>query len=172
MDHPLPGLTYVPINELDGSKLKFENFAVEDPAGEKLGTLEGFIIDVGYATPYYLVVKAGSWFRSKHVLIPIGHAALDTASRRIVGDVPKERVKRFPGFDLDLFPKLTQNDLDRMAEEIGRVCCPNHVVEPTAMVSVFEQWAHYETPTWWDRDFYKRERSEERPESMAGTTKR
>jgi hypothetical protein len=168
MDHPRPGLKFVPDSELDQRGTKLQNFAVEDPDGEKLGTLEGFIVDVNRADPYYLVVKAGSWFRSKHVLIPIGHVALDTESRRLVADVPKERVKRFPGFHLDLFPRLTQDDLERMAEEIGRVCCPDHVVEPVAVVSVFE-WEHYRTPSWWNDHAGEGGSAERTPESVTGT---
>jgi hypothetical protein len=41
MDRPRPGLTYVPVKELDRSKM-FDNFTVRDQAGEKLGQLEGF----------------------------------------------------------------------------------------------------------------------------------
>src|SRR5262249_41591559 len=66
MKNPRPSLKYVSVKELDRSKMSFENFTVEDPAVEKLGKLEGFIIDVDKAIPYYVVVNAGSWFRSKH----------------------------------------------------------------------------------------------------------
>jgi hypothetical protein len=40
MDGPRPGLTYVPVKQLDRSKM-FDNFTVKDQAGEKLGKLEG-----------------------------------------------------------------------------------------------------------------------------------
>jgi PRC-barrel domain protein len=169
MDRPRPGLKYLPVDELDRSKMTFENFTVEDPAGEKLGKLEGFIIDINSARPYYVVVNTGGWFRSKHFLIPIGHVELDYESRKLIADVPKERVKRFPGFDLDIFPQLTQEDLDRMAEEIGRACCPDHVIEPTELlVSQLEVWAHYRTPTWWRSDFYRPERVDEDAKSLTG----
>jgi len=153
MDHPRPGLKYVTVGELDRSKKSFQNFAVDDPAGETLWKLEGFILDTDNASPYYVVVNAGGWFRSKHVLVPIGHVALDTESKKLIADVPKERVKRFPGFDLNLFPQLTPQDLDRMAEEIAAVCCPD-VIVPGEMISRVEVWAHYRTPTWWDQGFY------------------
>jgi hypothetical protein len=153
MDHPRPGLKYVTVGELDRSKKSFENFTVDDPAGETLGKLEGFILDTDNASPYYVVVNAGGWFRSKHVLVPIGHVALDTESKKLIADVPKERVKRFPGFDLNLFPQLTPQDLDRMAEEIAAVCCPD-VIVPGEIISRVEVWAHYRTPTWWDQGFY------------------
>jgi len=154
MDHPRPGLKYVAVDDLDRSKKSFQNFAVDDPAGEKLGKLEGFILNTTKAIPYYVVVNAGSWFRTKHVLIPIGHVALDSESKKLIADVPKERVKRFPGFDLNLFPQLTPGDLDRMAEEIAAVCCPDLVIVPGEMISRVEVWAHYRTPTWWDESFY------------------
>jgi hypothetical protein len=154
MKHPFPGLRYVPAKELDRSKMSFEDYTVEDPAGEKLGKLEGFMLDMDEAIPYYSVVDAGSWFRSKHVLIPVGHVALDTESKKLIAGVPKERIKRFPGFDLSLFPKLTQEDLDRMADEIAVVCCPDLVIEPGSVISRVEVWAHYRTPAWWETSFY------------------
>src|SRR5262245_54187482 len=100
MDHPRPSLKFEAAKDLEGSKVSFEGYTVEDPRAEKLGTLEGFIIDIDKALPYYVVVNAGHWFHTKHVLIPIGHFALDSESKRLITDVPKERVKRFPGFDL------------------------------------------------------------------------
>src|SRR5262245_3506449 len=154
MKNPRPSLKYVPVKELDRSKMSFENFTVEDPAAEKFGKLEGFIIDVEQAIPYYVVVNAGGWFHSKHVLVPIGHIALDSEAKKLIADVAKERVKRFPGFDLNLFPQPTQEDLDRMADEIAGVCCPDLVLEPGEVISRVEIWAHFRTPTWWDTSFY------------------
>jgi hypothetical protein len=166
MKHPRPGLSYVPCKELDRSKMSFEDYAVEDPAAEKLGKLEGFIIDVDQAIPYYVVVDAGGWFRSKHVLVPIGHIALDSESKKLIAEVSKERMKRFPGFELNLFPKLTQEDLDRMAGEIALVCCPDLVIEPGTVVSSVETWAHYRTPMWWDASYYtNRPKTGEAPRS-------
>jgi hypothetical protein len=129
---------------------------VEDQAGEKLGNVEGVIIDVTTGIPYYPVVNAGGWFRSKHFLIPIGHLALDYEARKFIADVPKERVKRFPGFDLDVFPKATPEYLDRMADEIARECCAER-----------EAWAHYRTPSWWDSSFYQPTRSDDNAESIS-----
>lgn len=158
MDHPHSGFMYVRVEELDRSKWKFDNFTVEDPAGEKLGKVEGFILDVKSSIPYYPVVNTGGWFRSKYVLIPIGHLSLDYESRKFIADVPKERVQRFPGFDLDIFPTLTPEYLDRMAEETARECCPDH-----------EVLSHYRTPVWWDSDLYRPQRSDDNAKSMTET---
>jgi hypothetical protein len=172
MKHPRPGLKYVSVKDLDRSKTSFEDFTVEDPGGQKLGKLEGFIIDVDKAIPYYIVVNAGSWFHSKHVLTPIGHVALDIESKKLIADVPQERVKRFPGFDMDLFSKLTEEDIDRMAEEIARICCPDLVIEPAEVVTRLEVWAHYRTPTWWDTSFYTAGRRADESTPSATESKR
>jgi hypothetical protein len=150
MDHPRRGLTYVKVEELDQSQFSFKNFTMEDQAGEKLGDVEGVIMDVTKGIPYYPVVNAGGWFRSKHFLIPIGHLALDYEARKFIADVPKERVKRFPGFDLDVFPRVTPEYLDRMAEEIARECCPDR-----------DALAHYRTPAWWDGGASKPDRPDD-----------
>ena len=154
MDHPRPGLRYVSVDDLDDSKKTFKDFAVDDPNGEKLGKLEGFILNVNSAQPYYAVVDAGGWFRSKHFLLPIGHAALDSESRRLIADVAKERVKRYPGFDLDEFKKLSDDELYRMSQQIVAECCPDESIDPGAAASArFEVWAHYRTPTWWQATY-------------------
>jgi hypothetical protein len=148
MDHPRPGLRYIGVDELDRT---FSGFAVDDPAAEKLGKLEGFILDVGTFRPYYLVVDAGGWFRSKHFLLPIGHAALDSEGHRLVADVSKERVRRFPGFDLDTFETLTADEFYQIAQQIVAACCPGETVDVSAPATArFEIWAHYRPPTWWD----------------------
>ena len=64
MDHPRPGLRYVDAGDLDGS-FKFDGLDVDSYTDEKLGTVDGFIIDVNSARPYYVVVDAGGWVTSK-----------------------------------------------------------------------------------------------------------
>jgi len=151
MDHPRPGLRYVSVKDLDGGQNSFEDFTVEDPSGEKLGVLKGFILDVNDARPYYLVADAGGWFKAKHFLLPIGHAALDSESHRLVADITKDHVKRYPGFDLDEFKKMSDDDLYRIAQQMVASCCPEQTMDAGAPSTArFEIWAHYRTPTWWD----------------------
>jgi hypothetical protein len=170
MDHPRSGLQFLAAKELSRSRAPFDDFTVNDPAGEKLGSLAGFIVDLNRRRPYYVVADASGWFRSKHVLIPVGHVALDYDARVLVADVAKERVERFAGFDLDLFPQLTKEDLGSMANEIGAVCCPDHIAEPAdTLTSQFEAWAHYETPMWWNTHIGDAARRGARPESLSGS---
>jgi len=156
MDHPRPGLRYLTVHDLDGDGETFEDFTVHDPNGDNLGLLEGFIINVNDGRPCYVVVDAGGWFRAKHFLLPIGHATLDSESRSLVADLTKEHVKRFPGFDLDEFKKMSDEDLYRAAQQIVASCCPDEAIDADMPAEArFTIWAHYRTPAWWDERYSK-----------------
>src|SRR5689334_11603555 len=116
MDHPRPGLKYVDADDLDKQTFDFDGLEVVDLSGDKLGKVDGFIMDAAQGRPFHVVVEAGNWFKHKHFLLPIGHVVLDTANRRMTADVAKTRVERFPGFHRSEFEKLEGADIDRMAQ--------------------------------------------------------
>ena len=168
MDHPLPWLKYIDAGDLGDSSLSFDGMKVESTSAEGLGKVDGFIIDGTTGRPYHVVVDAGGWFKSKFFLVPVGHAALDLERKRLVTDVSRDHVSRYPGFDRGEFEKLTDADLHRMNEEIAAACCPGELGDGTA-VATFETWTHYREPSWWDAEFYRPDRVEGNEKSMAGT---
>src|SRR5437588_2293129 len=135
MDHPRPGLRHVYAGELDKTMVTSDGMHVEEPCGEKLGDVDGFVIDVNSGRPYYVVVNGGGWFKSKYFLLPVGHVRLGADSRRMTADVARERVSRYPGFDRDEFDELTDAELLRMDEQMISACCPNETVHPSRSVS-------------------------------------
>jgi hypothetical protein len=168
MDHPRAGLRYVDADDLDDSAFEFDGLDVESHTGDKLGDVDGFIIDIDSARPYYVVVNAGGWFTSKYFLLPIGHVALDTAGNRLVADVSRDRVGRYPGFDRGEFEKLTETDLNRMDEQMMGVCCPDEPVDATA-TRRYQTSRHYQSPTWWDASFYRPDRADTTAKTIAAT---
>lgn len=169
MDHPRPGLRYVDAGDLDDSKIDFDSVRVESNAGEKLGDVDGFIIDLGSARPYYVVVDAGGWFRSKFFLLPIGHVGLDASGNRLVADISRDRVARYPGFDRDEFETLSDEELTDMDEEMLIVCCPDEAEDPALSSQRYDQRTHYRSPSWWDSSFYRPDRADAAARSMAST---
>ena len=95
---------------------------VESPTGDRLGELEGFVVDSVSGRPYYLAVDSGGWFKSKLFLLPVGHAQLDRERDVIVADLTRERVEQFPGFDKDEFQEFGQEELGRFNDETSRAC--------------------------------------------------
>jgi hypothetical protein len=155
MDHPRPWLRYVDADDLDDKTFDFADADVVDPAGEKLGTVDGFIIDVNTGRPYHVVVEAGHWFKHKHFLIPIGRIGLDAGAKQLAADVPKERVERFPGFSRGEFEKLSDEEMDRMARSMASAYRNDDIVIATS----WDTWQEYESPNWWDTSFYRPETS-------------
>jgi hypothetical protein len=149
MNHPRPTLRYVDAKDLSGGGLKLNGLEVDGVDGEKLGKVEGFIIDVATGRPYHIVAGAGHWFTHKHFLLPIGHAMLSDDGSKLIADLTKERVKGFPGFDKSKFEKLTAEELKQMEDSIAAACCPDEVV-----VMAWETGGHYRYPEWWQESYY------------------
>lgn len=169
MDHPRPGLRYVDAGDLDGS-FKFDGLEVDSYTDEQLGTVDGFIIDVNSARPYYVVVDAGGWFTSKYFLLPIGHAGLDVPGKKLIADISKDHVSKYPGFDRDVFNNLSSAELDRLDRETAKACCPEDSVDNDAdFASRYETWKHYQNATWWDSSFYRPDRADSDMRSMNST---
>ena len=151
MDHPRPTLRYVEASDLSDAGGQLSGLEVDGSDGEKLGKVEGFIIDVASGRPYHVVVDAGGWFTHKHFLLPIGHAMLSDGGAKLIADVTKERVKRFPGFDKNRFNKLTDQDIAQLDQAMAAACCPDEVV----VVTAWETGGHYRYPDWWESTFYQ-----------------
>ncbi len=171
MDRAKPWLRYVDAEELATASLNFDDLDVESSSGDKLGTVDGFIVDRESGRPYYVSVDAGGWFKSKLFLMPIGHTAFDRTRKRLVADIARDRVNNFPGFDRREFETLSDDQLRGMDEQIAAACCPTEVVDRGASGSRFDRWAHYKTPTWWEADFYRPDRVETTARSMAGSAR-
>lgn len=161
MDHPKPGLRYVDADDLDGSAFDFNDLDVQSRTGEKLGDVDGFILDVASARPRYVVVNAGGWFTSKFFLLPIGHATLDIPGKRLVADVSKEHVRRYPGFDRDEFEKLSTAELDRMDQQFAAASWIDQSTESPESPDFqrrYQEWRRNQDATWWDASYYRPDR--------------
>ena len=165
MDHPCPNLRYVDADNLDDTSISVKGLEVDSFKGEKLGKLEGVIVDVLTARPYHIVVGAGHWFKHKHFLLPVGHATLATDGKKLIADIAKDRVERFPGFDKDLFHKMSADELQAMTDTLSAACCPEDVV--ALDVSVWDA-PHYTYPSWWEADFYRPDRADQAGMNVAG----
>lgn len=118
MDHTRPELKYVDAKDLNGTAAELDGVPVVGADGEKLGTVDGFIIDVRDNRPRHVVVSAG-WFIHKHFLVPIGHIQTSPDDSEITADVAKSDIEDSPGFDKDEFQKLAAEDAGRLDEMIA-----------------------------------------------------
>ena len=149
MDHPKPWLRYVEAGRVQDRTLALDGMKVRNDVGEKLGTIDGLIVDNDTGRTYYLVVNAPGWFSSRQWLLPIGLTHLDDDRRSVVAHLSREHVNHFPGFDKDEFEMLSETDIKRINDEIATV------LEPTASYNsdepYYAAWSRefYEYPDWW-----------------------
>jgi hypothetical protein len=150
VDRPLPWLKYVDAGDLDDGRVDFDSMDIESPTGEHLGDVDGFVVDASSGRPYYIVVDAGGWFKSKEYLLPVGHAALDADRQVLVTSLGREHVDRFPGFDKDAFEKLSEVDIQRFNNDTCVAIAGEAIIFPAVepMTAAWDRSA-YRYPDWW-----------------------
>lgn len=141
MHHTRPELKYVDAEDLNGTAAKLDGVPVIGADGEKLGTVDGFIIDVRANRPRHVVVSAG-WFIHRHFLVPIGHIQVSPDDSEISADVAKSDIEDSPGFNKDEFQKLVAEDAGWLDDMIAAATG----LEPT----LIDAGKDYRVPQGWD----------------------
>ena len=92
---------------LSASTLKNEK--VVNAAGENLGKIEEYMIDLNDGRIAYCVLSFGGFLGmgDKLFAVPWNAMTLDTHNKCFILNVLKERLKNAPGFDKDNWPDMT-----------------------------------------------------------------
>jgi hypothetical protein len=149
VNHPKPWLRYIEADKIHDRTLALDGMNVRNEAGEKLGNVDGLIVDSDSGRTYYMVVDALGWFSSRQFLLPLGQTHLDADRSALVVKLSREQVNRFPGFDKDEFDTLSETDIKRINDDIGAVLEPDATYEPDE--PYYEAWSRrfYDYPDWW-----------------------
>jgi hypothetical protein len=155
MEHPTYAsrLRYLDAADVDDTVVDYDGLSVVGPDEERIGEVDGFIVDAQAGRLHYVVVDSGGWFSSRRVLIPVGHARLGGESRALLLDVPRATLSRYPEFHEERFREFSDDELKRFESRMGEACCPD---EPA--VGRYGTERHYDQPTWWTTSAYERER--------------
>lgn len=157
-------LRYLDADDVDDSVVDFDGLDVRGHDGEKLGDVDGFIVDLASGRVLYVVVDSGGWFRSRRFLAPIGHAVIDHGRRALALDISKDRLLQYPEFDESRFREFTDEDLWTFETRMAGVCCPDDPVEArnpdddSVGAWAYETRRHYRQPDWWTAGSYVHER--------------
>ena len=87
--------------------------AVVNTAGEKLGKIEDFMLDVESGRIRYAVLSFGGVLGIGNQLfaVPPEALAFDAANERLILDVDRQRLENAPGFDRDNWPNFADPTL-------------------------------------------------------------
>lgn len=144
-----PNLRYLDAGHVADDRIDFDGLDVRNAAGDKLGSVEGFIVQRDSTRPYYLVVDSGGWFSSRHYLVPIGHVRFDPDNRALRVDIDRDTIQGFPEVQLDRFDEISEEEARHIDERTLRVLAPNEVAARTGDTWDYDRWSHYRQPDWW-----------------------
>jgi hypothetical protein len=145
-------LRYVEADEVGSEVVDFDDLKVRTPDGDKLGEVDGFIVDPEGKRAYYVVVDSGGWFSSRQFLVPIGHARIDDDGDALVLDVTRDTISRYPEFDRKSFGRLSDSELRTYQQRYGEICCPDDAAAVEDWK--YDAYQHYQQPTWWRTEYY------------------
>jgi hypothetical protein len=152
-------LRYLDADDIDDSVVSFDGLDVVGRDDEKLGDIDGFIVDADSGRVHYAVVDAGGWFSSRRMLLPIGHAAVDRERGVLRVDLTKKALRQYPEFDENRFREFSNEDLRAFERRIAAACCPDELWNDVAVgAAYYESRRHYAQPEWWQGRAWSRER--------------
>jgi hypothetical protein len=146
-------LRYLDADDLDDSDLDFDGLDVRSTEDEKLGEVDGFLVDSGSGRVLYTVVDSGGWFTSRRFLLPIGHVTVDRDRSALRVDVSRASLQQYPEFDETSFRNLTDENLRSYEHRMGSVCCPDDIAGDRNAWR-HDTARHYQQPTWWTAGAY------------------
>lgn len=146
-------LRYLAAADVDDTVVDYDGLPVVGADGEGLGEVDGFIVDAPATRLLYVVVDPRGWFRSRRLLIPVGHASLSADRRALALDVTRAALARYPAFDEDGFQQLSDDEMRWFEQQMAEACCPDGPLH-----GQYGSLPHFAQPGWWSSSPYAHER--------------
>lgn len=154
MQHPYASrLRYLDADDLDDSDVDFDGLDVRGTDEDKLGEVDGFVVEPGSGRVLYVVVDSGGWFTSRRFLVPIGHAVVDRDRPALRVDLSRDRLRDYPEFDEGRFRDFSDEDLRGYEGRMASICCPDDL-RAEGGVWLHDAARHYQQPAWWSAGAY------------------
>lgn len=150
-------LRYLDADDLDDSEVDFDDLDVYGTDGEKLGELDGFLVEPTAARVLYLVVDSGGWFTSRRLLLPVEHATVDRNARTLQVNVSKQSLHGYPEFDEDRFGRFNDEEFHSYHRRMG-AAWSSDTTTGSATGSALGSDTSYRQPSWWPANAYRSER--------------
>lgn len=143
-------LRYLDADDVNDAVVDYDGLDIRGPHGDKLGEVDGFIVDAHAGRVYHVVVDSGGWFSSRRFLLPIGHTTLDADRSALRVDVTRESLQRYPEFRENSFRDFTDEDLRIFESRMVAACCPGEAAGDEPVRSwAYDTRRHYTQPSWW-----------------------
>ena len=141
---------YLDAVDVDDGLVTFAGLDVMGADGERIGSVDGFVIDVDAHRVNHIVIDSGGWFTSRRLLLPIGHTVLAEDRKSLRTDVTRDALRRLPEFEADRFGAFTDGELHAFERNTVLACCPDEPLEQVAVQTWdYDSQPHFRQPEWW-----------------------
>ena len=166
-------LRYLDAADVDDAVVDYDGLNVRGSDGEKIGSVDGFVIDAGARRACYVVIDSGGWFTSRRLLLPIGHASLGGDRGFLQTDLTRDTLSRLPEYDEDRFRTFSDDELRVFERDTVVACCPDEPLEDVSVTTwSYDTRRHYQQPDWWASSRYSPERLRALSRSVYGDRNR
>jgi uncharacterized protein (TIGR02271 family) len=111
------------------AEANFAGYDGYDAAGDKLGSIDGVIVDGDSLEPRYVVVDSGGWFTSKQFVVPAGDIReISDEDRRVFFQrLTKQTLEggHYPRYDERWWDTNAHTEFDRYEQEVARAYRPD-----------------------------------------------
>ena len=94
METPRTNLRFLTTDRIDTSLGRLQEVTVMTPSNERLGTLQGVLVDPDEHRVQYLVVATRGWFKMRHYLVPLRTARFVDGAHQLETDIDADEVAR------------------------------------------------------------------------------
>jgi len=108
----MTSMTYATVSPRLLSASTLAGDKVKNPAGEHLGEIKDFMIDLATGRIAYCVLSFGGFLGigNKLFAVPFNAMSIDTKDHAFILNADKESLKNAPGFDKDDWPDMTDRE--------------------------------------------------------------
>ena len=140
---------YLDADDVDDAEVDYDGLDVYGPDGQKVGDVDGFIIDAEARRVNYVVIDSGGWFTSRRLLLPVGHVTLGPDRKSLRVDVTRDALGRLPEYHPERFGEFSDEELRAFERNTVVACCPDEPLEDVTVTSWgYDSRRHYTQPEW------------------------
>ncbi len=111
MEHVDSRLRYIAAEHVDTPVGPLSGMALVGPSDQRVGTLEGMVIDPIKRRARYFVVRSRNWLTTHHHLVPASPARLDPQRKMLHVDIEGDDLARLGEVPANAFQRYSDDDL-------------------------------------------------------------
>jgi hypothetical protein len=104
-------LRYLDASRVETPEGTLDDLALRGPSNERIGRLDGVIVDPLERRVRYFVVDSGAWLKTRRYLLPVGVAQVEHEHKILRVETDSDTLRQCEAFQSDAYPRFSDHDL-------------------------------------------------------------